>query len=866
MVSGVGLPIVDYQLATQTQNQLLAQFQKSPSYSQAVAYYQANIGSVKTPDDLINNPKLLNVALSAFQLESEAPNTAIIRALLTQDPTKSTSLAQQLIDPRFSSFAKAFSSLSTDGGATISNPSSINAVLAGYQTNEFQKFVSKTDNDPTVRQAMYFSQTVNDTIDISKTANLYKQFQQSPGIQQTISSYKSGIAGVTSVNALLDNPPVLTVALSAFNIDPRSVSTDTLRQILTEPASAAATDPLLTSDPRLAQFAQAFSSLNSDGGVTVQSSSSINTILTDYQTNQFAKTLASGNQATTSAAFGASGSDTISTLLTDFMGNSGVAQSISYYQNNIASVTSVSDLVNNPQLLNVALGAFNLNSTSVPAAVVTQLLTNDPNAPSSVQTQATALLQNDPDVAKFVQAFSSLNSNSSSSDFSKISNLFQQFQQLPSVQQAVNGFQNQIGAVNTVAELVANPQVLNVALGAFNIDPSTVSTSTISQILTESPASQATDPLLTSDPRFAQFVQVFGSLNSDGGAELHTQAGINSVVNAYQSNLFAQTLATNDPATITADFGTDGSTAVSSLLYNFQGTSGVSQAVSYYQNNIDTVGTVNDLIGNPQLLNVALGAFNIDPKSVSTFSLSFLLTESPAQQASDPLVTSNPNMAKFVQAFGSLNIDNGLQIRNTQNINAVTSAFQANQFQQSIALRTQEVTANPGLASSTPLSVSNPSSVAAITSAFQANQFQQSIASKVQEVTASPALGSISTIELLGNPTLSAVTLGALGLPAQTGALDPTEQEQLIANTGFDPNRLTDPTYLKQFVNQFLANAGQQAGITGTGAADVALAALQAGSGASGPTPIDLSFLAIGSGSSTSNSSSGTGSLVSLFA
>src|SRR5215471_2175684 len=241
MASGVGLPIVDFQIATKNQAQLLAQFQKTPSYASAVAYYQANIGNVKTPDDLLKNPKLLQVALSAFQLEGAANETGILRDLLTQDPTQSTSLAQQLIDPRFQAFARAFSSLRNDNGATITNPASINAVLAGYTTNEYDKFVSNTFNDPSLRQALFFQNTIEDTIDVSDSAKLFGQFQQSPPLQQAVADYKAGIANISSVSDLLDNTQVLDFALQAFNIDPATVTTATLQRILTEPA----TPPLL---------------------------------------------------------------------------------------------------------------------------------------------------------------------------------------------------------------------------------------------------------------------------------------------------------------------------------------------------------------------------------------------------------------------------------------------------------------------------------------------------------------------------------------------------------------------------------------------------------------------------------------------
>jgi hypothetical protein len=867
MVSAVGQPVLDYQLAIKNHTQLLAEFQKTPSYAQAVAYYKANIGSIKTPEDLLKNPKLLTVALTAFQLEGEASATGIIRALLTQDPTQKTSLAQQLVDPRFTQFANAFASLKSDGGATISNPASINAVLAGYTTNQYQKFISKIDNDPTTRQALFFQQTVQDTVDLSDTASLFTQFQQSPGVQQAVASYKSDIANITSVDGLLNDPKVLNVALQAFNINPQSVSTATLRQVLNESSTAAAADPLLTANPNLARFQQDFSTLTSDAGATVQTSSSINAVITAYQTNQFAQTVATNNPNTVTSLFGANSSTTIATLLNDFQTGSGITQSISDYQNNIGGITSVGQLVSNPDLLNVALGAFNINPSNVSSDVITQLLTNSSTASASIKTQATALLQSDPDVARFVQAFGALGSQGpfATSAFSNINNLFKQYQGLSSVSSAVTAYQNGIGSVNTVAALVGNTNVLNVALTAFNVDPSTVTGSQISQILTETPTQQASDPLLTSNPGLAQFAQTFSSLNTDGGAELHTTSSIASIVSAYQANSFAQTLATNNTTTINADFPGQ-STTIGTLSSSFLSTSGVQEAVNFYQNNIAAVSTVTNLTGNSQLLNVALGAFNIDPSSVTVSQINSLLTESSAQQAADPLVTSNPNIAKFVQAFGSLNIDNGAALRASSAVSAIVSGYETNQFRQSIAARTQELIANPTLANPSS-QLSSADSISAITSAFQANQFQASLTSKAQTVQSNPSSASLAVVEFLGNATLSAVTLGALGLPAQTGALDVTQQEQILASAGFHPNDLLDPTKLKQFINQFLANTQANSGATGSSAADVALAALTAGNSANnGIVPIDLSFLQIPSSSSSGSSTSSNGSLVSLFA
>ena len=162
----------------------------------------------------------------------------------------------------------------------------------------------------------------------------------------------------------------------------------------------------------------------------------------------------------------------------------------------------------------------------------------------------------------------------------------------------------------------------------------------------------------------------------------------------------------------------------------------------------------------------------------------------------------------------------------------------------------QQVISNPVLASPSTAAIGSAGGIAAITGAFQANQFRQSIVANVQQVTANPAAGTLTTMQLLGNATLSAVTLGALGLPAQTGALDPDQQVRVIENAGFDPKKLLDRSFLDKFIQQFLVNTGMQQGSTGSGSdpGSLALSILSGGSGGGDATPsLDLSFLANGS-------------------
>ncbi len=664
---------------------------------------------------------------------------------------------------------------------------------------------------------------------------------------------------------MLNDPKVLNVALAAFNIDPKTVTRDTLRRLLTEPttspttdptAPSLATDPLATSDLRLAQFAYSFNSLASDGGTAVQASTAVSDIIARYQRNQFAKTLAANDTTTNTVDFGSTGSSTIKTLLADFQTKTGIAQSVSYYQSKIGDVSSVDDLLGDNQLLNVALGAFNIDPTKVSTDVVRQLLTNDPAASTDLQIQATTLLQSDPDVASFVKAYSALSTHGGPG-FTEIGNLFKQFQQQSSVQSAVTHYQNTIGTVSTVAGLTGDAQLLTVALTAFGIDPSSVSASTVNTLLTETPTAQAADPLVTTDPRFVQFIEAFGSLNTDSGAAVKAQNSITAIVGAYQSNAFAQTLATNDSATTTADF-TDGSTTINKLLNNYTLGSGVSAAITYYQKHIVSVTSVADLVADPKLLDVALGAFNLVPESLTTSAITDLLSAAPSTAATT-LTQQNPDIANFVAAFSALNSDNGASARDATNTKTITAAYLTAQFKQSVEAKTASVVANPSLAATTPR-FGDASNIAAVTTAFQANQFKQSLISTVQSVTTTPANGAISTLQILSNTTLATVARGALGLPDAVGALTVAQQQAAMTNAGFDPAKLTDRTFLNQFIDRFLANAGLA---QASSSSDPLAALFQVSSGnnipdpTTPPTGVNLSFI---TGTSTG------GSVLDLFA
>lgn len=152
---GLGSATLDYSVAVKAREQLGNLVNSQPQVKANVDYYKANAGSVTSVDDLLKNRRLLTVALGAYGLESQAGSTALLRKLLSEDPTSTSSLAQQMADPRYRAFATAFASLREDGGEAISKTENIDTVVTAFQQTQYEKAVGR--NDTSARQALYFA-------------------------------------------------------------------------------------------------------------------------------------------------------------------------------------------------------------------------------------------------------------------------------------------------------------------------------------------------------------------------------------------------------------------------------------------------------------------------------------------------------------------------------------------------------------------------------------------------------------------------------------------------------------------------------------------------------------------------------------
>ena len=121
-------------------------FSKSLPVARATDYFRANIANVRTVDDLVNDRRLLSVALGAFGLDDDINNKFFIRKILEEGTIKDNALANRLADNRYAELSRAFgfgdrplprTTLSSFATETITR----------YERQQFEKAVGTQDNN-----------------------------------------------------------------------------------------------------------------------------------------------------------------------------------------------------------------------------------------------------------------------------------------------------------------------------------------------------------------------------------------------------------------------------------------------------------------------------------------------------------------------------------------------------------------------------------------------------------------------------------------------------------------------------------------------------------------------------------------------
>ncbi len=177
-------------------------FEAAPALNRDTAYFAAKIGEVKNAEDLVNDYRLLKVALGAFGLDDDLPNKAYIQKVLEEGSLDSGSFANRLVDKRYLALTEAFG---FDLGTPNAQLSDFAAkIVDSYRTRQFEIAVGEQDTD--LRLSLALERDLGAIVATDNT-------------------------GDGKWYAVLGNEPLLTVFRTALNIPEEATGLDIDKQV-----------------------------------------------------------------------------------------------------------------------------------------------------------------------------------------------------------------------------------------------------------------------------------------------------------------------------------------------------------------------------------------------------------------------------------------------------------------------------------------------------------------------------------------------------------------------------------------------------------------------------------------------------------
>lgn len=155
-----------------------------PMVKAQTAYYQANIGSVKTPSDLVNNYRLFSYVMNAFGLGDMMYAKALVQKTLEQGTGSTKDLAYTLNNPSLLALAKTFD-FAANGASTTSSTAVKTGVVNSYIEHSME--TEQGQSNPGIQLALYFKQNapnITSAYNILADKNLLTVVQTALGISQ----------------------------------------------------------------------------------------------------------------------------------------------------------------------------------------------------------------------------------------------------------------------------------------------------------------------------------------------------------------------------------------------------------------------------------------------------------------------------------------------------------------------------------------------------------------------------------------------------------------------------------------------------------------------------------------------------------
>ncbi|ACK50603.1 protein of unknown function DUF1217 [Methylocella silvestris BL2] len=209
-----------YTMLTRDFSKSLATAASDTVAKRETAYYEANIGKVKSVDDLMKNQRLYAYVLKAYGLSDMAYAKGLIRKVLTSDVTDGASLANTLSGGRYKALAAAYNFSAKGAVGTISAEAQ-KTTKDNYVEQTLEANVGKQNDG--AKMALYFKRiapTVKSAYGILADKTLLGVVQTAFGLSASMSQQNIDVQAKT-INALfkigdLQNPAKLQKLIQRF--------------------------------------------------------------------------------------------------------------------------------------------------------------------------------------------------------------------------------------------------------------------------------------------------------------------------------------------------------------------------------------------------------------------------------------------------------------------------------------------------------------------------------------------------------------------------------------------------------------------------------------------------------------------------
>ncbi|MGN6551415.1 MAG: DUF1217 domain-containing protein [Pararhizobium sp.] len=558
------------------------------------------------------------------------------------------------------------------------------------------------------------------------TIGLYSQARQDnlTSVDTETAYYKATIGSVASLDDFLSNSRLVDYALKANGIDPNYYSADTLRKVLTSDLSDPQSFANTLGSKDYLDLAKSFN-FQADGslsaGTAAQSDAAILTTTADY-------------------GFYEAGT------LTPQMAK----DNTDYFTQQMTSVTSVDQLLSDNRLYTYVLTAFGFDPYSTDSSTIRQALTSDSSDPASFANTATG--------GDYSGLASLFNFNADGSvpaggkaisdhDLSAVTNAYGLGYDSAAKAASDNAtayFKSASEKITSVNDLLGDTQLYNYVLDAYGLDPDTESKTIIKQVLTSDPSDPTSFVSRLHDSRYDALAAAF---NFTPGGGIHAPKAAQATADRQNTETAYAALAT--AGTVTKDQA--------------------KTETAYYDDAIGRVTSVDDFLADSRLVDYALVANGIDPKTVKTSDLRKALTSDLGDPKSYANSEADQKLRDLVASF-NFQSDGSIAEEPVGDVQSKADIVKTQDFYTRQTLESNEGDQNTGVR--------------------LALYFERM------------APGIKTAYEILADPALLEVVQTALGISPDTGAADISLQAKYIDGR-LDYADFQDPAKLTKFIAQF---------------------------------------------------------------